>query len=327
MATPKRQRQALVANARRQRLEQPGVRAVRAEALKVRVAVIETLNRGATADPLIVGAWAKRSAEILGDGMAATHVGGLAEVLDQAAAAGAVPAEAARQAISGAGGLPTGARAVLGATEALPVGTEYEGAVRFTAQRVGLSAQQVGAIRANYGGPAAEAAAGLSRNLNAKLAPAFARIVEEGLDRRKSNAVIRRAFRVAGVVPRSDALVETLFRTNTQIAFSAGQWEVDTSTAMADVLWGYEYVTIGDDRVRAAHVALDGTKLPKEAPEWNTIFPPNGWNCRCQAIRIYREVKEKPPRTKVVDGVPTEPVPDEGFAFNPGLIFGGPALG
>lgn len=41
------------------------------------------------------------------------------------------------------------------------------------------------------------------------------------------------------------------------------------------------YVTVGDERVRASHAALNGLQRPMSDPIWNTIYPPNGWNCRC----------------------------------------------
>lgn len=41
------------------------------------------------------------------------------------------------------------------------------------------------------------------------------------------------------------------------------------------------YQTAGDDRVRPSHVALDGIVKPMDDTFWNTNYPPNGWNCRC----------------------------------------------
>ena len=41
------------------------------------------------------------------------------------------------------------------------------------------------------------------------------------------------------------------------------------------------YVTVGDERVRVSHAALNGLQRPMSDPIWNTIYPPNGWNCRC----------------------------------------------
>lgn len=47
-----------------------------------------------------------------------------------------------------------------------------------------------------------------------------------------------------------------------------------------------QYVTAGDSRVRADHVALDGVTLPVDDPFWSIAYPPNGWNCRCTVIKV-----------------------------------------
>lgn len=44
------------------------------------------------------------------------------------------------------------------------------------------------------------------------------------------------------------------------------------------------YVTVGDKRVRSSHRTLDRTRKPKKDTFWNTHYPPNGWNCRCDAV-------------------------------------------
>lgn len=46
------------------------------------------------------------------------------------------------------------------------------------------------------------------------------------------------------------------------------------------------YDTVGDARVRDAHKALNGTTLPVSHPFWNTHYPPNGWKCRCDVVRL-----------------------------------------
>lgn len=43
-----------------------------------------------------------------------------------------------------------------------------------------------------------------------------------------------------------------------------------------------EYVTKRDNRVRPAHVYLDGIIRRADDAFWNTFFPPNGWLCRCK---------------------------------------------
>lgn len=46
------------------------------------------------------------------------------------------------------------------------------------------------------------------------------------------------------------------------------------------------YSTAGDARVRDTHRALDGVTKPMEDTFWDTHFPPNGWNCRCDVDRV-----------------------------------------
>lgn len=52
----------------------------------------------------------------------------------------------------------------------------------------------------------------------------------------------------------------------------------------ADALPFGEYYTQGDDQVRPAHAALDGKRWPMSHPIWGTIWPPNGWGCRCTVL-------------------------------------------
>ena len=53
------------------------------------------------------------------------------------------------------------------------------------------------------------------------------------------------------------------------------------------------YQTAGDENVRDEHRALDGVTKRIDAPFWRTYYPPNGWNCRCEAIQVPEdEVQE-----------------------------------
>lgn len=42
-----------------------------------------------------------------------------------------------------------------------------------------------------------------------------------------------------------------------------------------------EFTTVGDDRVRPEHVALDKLTYPKDHPIWNKMTPPLAYKCRC----------------------------------------------
>lgn len=51
---------------------------------------------------------------------------------------------------------------------------------------------------------------------------------------------------------------------------------------------GYDlqYRTAGDERVREEHAQLDGITLPMSDAFWGKYYPPNGWNCRCEAVQV-----------------------------------------
>ncbi len=69
-------------------------------------------------------------------------------------------------------------------------------------------------------------------------------------------------------------------------AQAASRW-VDIQ-ARKEALPLLEYQTIGDGRVRDAHAQLDGVIKPVDDVFWQTYYPPNGWNCRCEAVSLAR---------------------------------------
>lgn len=55
----------------------------------------------------------------------------------------------------------------------------------------------------------------------------------------------------------------------------------------------WEYKTIGDEKVREEHRALNGI-IPEYNNElWDKIYPPNGWNCRCYVVPRMRHEVDK----------------------------------
>jgi len=47
-----------------------------------------------------------------------------------------------------------------------------------------------------------------------------------------------------------------------------------------------QYQTAGDDKVREEHAVLDGKVFGINDPELSAIYPPNGFNCRCEMVQI-----------------------------------------
>lgn len=76
---------------------------------------------------------------------------------------------------------------------------------------------------------------------------------------------------------------------HTKMCGKAGKkWSQAESKKTAPYL---EYVTMKDNRVRPAHVYLDGIIKKSDDNFWNTFMPPNGWSCRCK-VKSYKDGDE-----------------------------------
>lgn len=78
--------------------------------------------------------------------------------------------------------------------------------------------------------------------------------------------------------------LEAEYQTAVASAQSAVRWQDIQNNK--DALPYIKYTTAGDERVRPAHALLDGTVRPVDDPFWDTWFPPNGWNCRCDVQQV-----------------------------------------
>lgn len=108
-------------------------------------------------------------------------------------------------------------------------------------------------------------------NIHAKEAKSWSdfkkRVDEDGLDAKYNRDALRAEF--------------------TNVAASGIQAErYHQMMGDTDVLPFGEYVTVGDTRVRPEHEVLNGKKWPLSDVIWNTIWPPNGWNCRCTVLPV-----------------------------------------
>lgn len=72
----------------------------------------------------------------------------------------------------------------------------------------------------------------------------------------------------------------------------------------AEFLPFLKYDTVGDERVREDHKALDGITRPINDPFWDTYYPPNGWRCRCD---VQQEDEDATPTKLGGIGLPEVP--------------------
>lgn len=74
-----------------------------------------------------------------------------------------------------------------------------------------------------------------------------------------------------------------------QTAKTAGQMAVKWQRIQRDkdLFPNLKYRTVGDERVRDEHAALNGTIKPVDDPFWSTHYPPNGWRCFLPETLIF----------------------------------------
>lgn len=85
----------------------------------------------------------------------------------------------------------------------------------------------------------------------------------------------------------SASRLETIFRTNMQSSYAAGQWgAIQEAKGHSPFLM---YDAVDDGRTREEHAQFDGLVLPVDDPFWNSHYPPNGWLCRCGVIQMDAE--------------------------------------
>lgn len=84
-----------------------------------------------------------------------------------------------------------------------------------------------------------------------------------------------------------------------------------------DVLPYLQYITVGDERVRPSHNAMNGIIKPVNDSFWDTHNPSNGFNCRCTVVQIARPDSAIIPEAEYD---PKKAYPDEGFGVNWGKV-------
>ncbi len=81
--------------------------------------------------------------------------------------------------------------------------------------------------------------------------------------------------------------IETIFRTNLQSAYMAGRLKAFEANTDDRPYW--QYVAVMDAKTRPEHAALNGLVFKYDDPFWDTMTPPNDYNCRCRIRALTAE--------------------------------------
>jgi len=102
-----------------------------------------------------------------------------------------------------------------------------------------------------------------------------------------------------GLNEQKDYYLKTVYRNNTSSAFAAGQYSAYQDDYMKERFPAWQYCAVDDVHTRTEHEKNDGVILPIDDPWWDDNYPPNGHNCRCYVIQIYKDdlkgLKKKKP--------------------------------
>lgn len=149
-----------------------------------------------------------------------------------------------------------------------------------------------------------------------KVRDELAQVMKTGGTQKDFEAAVAKLTSEAGVAEIAAFTLDTVFATNMQKAYSLGRFEQLTDPAVRAALPYWQYLTVGDGRVRPEHAVLDYFCARAEDPVWRRIYPPNGFNCRCIVIGL---LEEEAPEGSDDDGtlrlplLAREKVPTPGF--------------
>ena len=92
-----------------------------------------------------------------------------------------------------------------------------------------------------------------------------------------------------GISPASPAYLENVYRTQVAGAYGAGRWAQINSPDVLAARPYRQWHTANDSRVRAEHVPMDQVVWRADDPQFASIAPPAGFQCRCVITTLTQE--------------------------------------
>ena len=115
-------------------------------------------------------------------------------------------------------------------------------------------------------------------------------IIDRGITEGKTFNSIKKEFQdrmQAKGWEESTFRLKTIYRVNSDIAYSVGRYQEQIDIADFAPIWVYEAVM--DANTREEHAMLNGLAFPVDDPFWDYFYPPNGYNCRCEVRAMTEE--------------------------------------
>ena len=112
------------------------------------------------------------------------------------------------------------------------------------------------------------------------------------------------------------ARLDNIFRTAVQTHYNVGRYQQQQANKAHRPFLMYD--AINDGRTRPHHRALDNFIAPADDPIWGSIYPPNGFRCRCSTLTLT----EAQAVARGWGGAPSYPSDgraDAGWEYNPAI--------
>jgi SPP1 gp7 family putative phage head morphogenesis protein len=111
--------------------------------------------------------------------------------------------------------------------------------------------------------------------------------------------------------------LNTIYQTNMQSSMMSGRWKAFYDNRKKRPF--LQYIAVLDSITRKSHAALHGKIFPIGDPIWNSIYPPNGFQCRCRVRALTeKQAVQRGYNSNEKYKVPDD-FPDNGFSHNNGI--------
>lgn len=131
----------------------------------------------------------------------------------------------------------------------------------------------------------------MTRRMSYDMAVHAQGIIEKELEKVGFDSLSREEQSLVLGLLRNDHRIKTVWQTGLQTVYNLSKRRGYMLNPSVDLL---RYDAVNDNRTRPEHRKLDNFIAPKNHPIWNTIYPPNGYNCRCTVKAIsYKDAEQQ----------------------------------
>lgn len=167
--------------------------------------------------------------------------------------------------------------------------------------------QQVAAFERRWAARAEAVATEFGREVERDVRNVLLKALENGETQRETTQKLEQVFEkyLPGTTVPGGSVnpwrLENIVRTNYIGAYNQGRVTQSRDPDVADMMKGYVYSAVLDDRTSDICDGLDGTELPYNSPDVDRIIPPNHYACRSLLVEVFVGEPLKPTSSRAIN--------------------------